>query len=290
MKKLFLSAGVSALLATSALADVTQSYQECRQSNGRLGWFVVTYTVYPKPAPTGHRIPTSTEDMKQSCSAADYEDSRQAAANWGENWPSLPSQPADTTTGRQTSGGTPRVNGTQGAVPDRGGSDRTSDAEGRRNSSGGTSDRGRGSADFDGPSGRGERGNRIGTLFPDRGGGFGGRFPDARGIGGNSPNGQSVELDASPRRITTRQGQGVARPRHNPGPQGSPRVERPMPGGLRRPFDRLNRPMLGSRFEGRPRPAFGSGGFVRPFSRFAPGPRLGGRFTTGLSPRERLFR
>src|SRR5262249_1031297 len=96
MKKYLLWATVLTFLtSTTVLADVTQSYQECRQAEGLLGWFLVTYTVYPQPAPTGHRIPTAVEDMKQACTTADYEQSRQAGAMWGENWPALQSQPGE---------------------------------------------------------------------------------------------------------------------------------------------------------------------------------------------------
>lgn len=127
MKKYFLSATVlTFLISTSALADVTQSYQECRQAEGRLGWFLVTYTVYPQPAPTGHRIPTAVEDMKQACTAADYEQSRQAGAMWGESWPALQAQPAEVTPSvRQAPANTPAspvtdpaaATASQGAAP-----------------------------------------------------------------------------------------------------------------------------------------------------------------------------
>lgn len=85
MKKFVLSA-LMTLVASSAFANTTptKTFQECRQSDGRLGWFLVTYDVY-----SDRRDPTGAEDLNQACTAGDYEASRQMAAQWGEAWPPL---------------------------------------------------------------------------------------------------------------------------------------------------------------------------------------------------------
>src|SRR5262249_47449929 len=78
------------LLASNAFADTTQTFEECRQSEGKLEWYLVTYTV---PS-NGQREPTEAEDLNQACTAADYERSRQAAARFGDVRPPLPQQAA----------------------------------------------------------------------------------------------------------------------------------------------------------------------------------------------------
>src|SRR5438128_80687 len=94
MKKLLLSAGFATLLASTALAQTSQTFNECRQIDGALHWFLVTYTMFEEPAPTGHRVPTEVQDTGAPCAAADYEQSRQYALMWGENWPLLEPQTA----------------------------------------------------------------------------------------------------------------------------------------------------------------------------------------------------
>src|SRR5439155_11564861 len=79
MKKLLLSAGFATLLASTALAQTSQTFNECRQIDGALHWFLVTYSMFEEPAPTGHRIPTEVQDTGTPCTAADYEQSRQYA-------------------------------------------------------------------------------------------------------------------------------------------------------------------------------------------------------------------
>src|ERR1700704_588007 len=71
MKKLLLSAGFATLLASTALAQTSQTFNECRMIDGALHWFTVTYTMFDEPAPTGHRIPSEVQDTNTPCTAAD---------------------------------------------------------------------------------------------------------------------------------------------------------------------------------------------------------------------------
>ena len=92
MKKLMLSVGFAVLLATSSLAQgKSQSSNECRQMDGELHWFAVTYLVYEEQA---HRVPTDVQDSGTPCTVADYEQSRTQASRWGEIWPALQMQNA----------------------------------------------------------------------------------------------------------------------------------------------------------------------------------------------------
>src|SRR5215211_1922950 len=90
MRKYVLSASLLTMLAPSALAEGALQYRECRQSGGHLGWFAVSYTVQ-----AGQRTQKSAQDLSKACTRADYEQSRQAAATWGEKWPSLQRQTMD---------------------------------------------------------------------------------------------------------------------------------------------------------------------------------------------------
>jgi len=295
MKQFFLSASALALLTSSALADVSQTYQECRQSEGRLGWFLVTYTVHPKPAPTGHRIPTSSEDLKQSCTAADYEDSREAGARWGEHWPSLQSlTAAPAPSGRQAPGAAPRVadRGSQGTAPtpDR---HQSSDTKTLRNPSGGSGDRGHESAGRGRDQGR-DALAREGPADWDRD-----RFdsrvirrlPDGIGSKSLGPTQSSLDTEKSKKGFG---GRPVDRSKSvTPKPE-----RRPTPGELKRPITkRFGRPMIASRSDVRVRPTFGDGsgqlrqppnGMSPVRSRFIGRFGSGGRF--GLRTRTFMFR
>src|SRR5215211_1786381 len=90
MRKYVLSASLLTMLAPSALAEGALQYRECRQSGDRLGWFAVSYTVQ-----AGQRTQKSAQDLSRARTRADYEQSRQAAATWGEKWPSLQRQTMD---------------------------------------------------------------------------------------------------------------------------------------------------------------------------------------------------
>src|SRR5262245_11846316 len=86
VKTFILSAALTTLLVSSALAQATQSFQECRQSEaGGLRWYLVTYSV----AQNAQREATQMDDLGQACTAADYERSRQLAAQYGDVWPPL---------------------------------------------------------------------------------------------------------------------------------------------------------------------------------------------------------
>jgi hypothetical protein len=79
MRKYILSASLLTMLASSALAEEALLYRDCRQSEGRFGWFAVSYTIKD-----GQRTEKSAQDLNKACTRADYEDSRQVAASWGE--------------------------------------------------------------------------------------------------------------------------------------------------------------------------------------------------------------
>ena len=90
MRKFILSASLLTMLASSALAEEALQYRDCRQSEGRLGWFAVSYTIKD-----GKRTEKSAQDLNKACTRADYEDSRQVAASWGEKSPRLQGQSTD---------------------------------------------------------------------------------------------------------------------------------------------------------------------------------------------------
>jgi hypothetical protein len=168
MKKYFLSASLMTLLASNAQAAAGKEYLECRPSGGRLAWVAVTYTISG-----GQRIKTSTKNMNKSCTAADYEQSRQDAAKFGEKWPSLERQTTDTSNGRPD-------RSSYGEFADRGFGDRGSRPDVIAHNKVG--------------AGR-EQGN-----FGGRGGDFGGRGADfgGRGTGGGQSGGMNRGPDGSP--------------------------------------------------------------------------------------------
>jgi hypothetical protein len=90
MRKYILSASLLTMLASSALAEEALLYRDCRQSDGRFGWFAVSYTIQD-----GKRTEKSAQDLNKACTRVDYEDSRKAAASWGEKSPRLQGQSTD---------------------------------------------------------------------------------------------------------------------------------------------------------------------------------------------------
>ena len=87
MKKLMLSVGLVTLLASTAFAQVTQSFRECRWTDdGQFFWNTVTYNIYPNPAPTGSREVMGMENTGEACMASDYEQARRLASLYGEQW------------------------------------------------------------------------------------------------------------------------------------------------------------------------------------------------------------
>ena len=90
MRKYILSASLLTMLASSALAEEALQYRDCRQSEGRLGWFAVSYTIND-----GKRTEKSAQDLNKACTRVDYEDSRQVAKSWGEKTPPLQGQSTD---------------------------------------------------------------------------------------------------------------------------------------------------------------------------------------------------
>jgi hypothetical protein len=90
MRKYILSASLLTMLASSALAEEALLYRDCRQSDGGFGWFAVSYTIED-----GKRTEKSAHDLKKACTRLDYEDSRQAAASWGEKSPRPQGQSKD---------------------------------------------------------------------------------------------------------------------------------------------------------------------------------------------------
>jgi hypothetical protein len=89
MKKLMLSVGLVTVLASTAFAQggVTQTFRECRSSDdGQFFWNIVTYNIYPNPAPTGSREVMEMENTGEICMASDYEQARRFAALYGEEW------------------------------------------------------------------------------------------------------------------------------------------------------------------------------------------------------------
>jgi hypothetical protein len=90
MRKYVLSASLLTMLASSALAEEALQYRDCRQSEGRLGWFAVSYTIND-----GKRTEKSAQDLNKACTRLDYEDSRQVAKSWGEKTPPLQGQSTD---------------------------------------------------------------------------------------------------------------------------------------------------------------------------------------------------
>ncbi|WP_108518037.1 hypothetical protein [Bradyrhizobium algeriense] len=90
MRKYILSASLLTMLASSALAEEALLYRDCRQSEGRFGWFAVSYTITD-----GKRTEKSAQDLNKACTRLDYEDSRRAAASWGEKSPRSQGQSTD---------------------------------------------------------------------------------------------------------------------------------------------------------------------------------------------------
>jgi hypothetical protein len=71
MKKYVLSASLSIMLASSAPAEGALQSRECRQSEGRLGRFAVSYTITIKDR---ERTEKSARDLDQACTRADCEE------------------------------------------------------------------------------------------------------------------------------------------------------------------------------------------------------------------------
>jgi hypothetical protein len=82
-----LSVGLVTVLASSAYAQVTQTFRECRWTDGgQFFWNTVTYNIYPNPAPTGSREVLEMEDTGEACMASDYDQARRFASLYGEQW------------------------------------------------------------------------------------------------------------------------------------------------------------------------------------------------------------
>jgi hypothetical protein len=101
MNRFIIAGAFVALMGSSSLAQVQQTYSECRQTASGLHWHVVSYALYADPAPNGRREQLSAVDTGQPCTAENYEQSRWYASKWDETWPALgehpPAQPTRST-------------------------------------------------------------------------------------------------------------------------------------------------------------------------------------------------
>jgi hypothetical protein len=153
MRKYVLSASLLTMLASSALAEEALQYRDCRQSEGRLGWFAVSYTI-----DDGKRTEKSAQDLNKACTRVDYEDSRQVAKSWGEKTPPLQGQSTDNQRRDTNDTRDDRSNGRQSR-------DDTSDRRGSRSGSDG------GGRDFGGSRELGSSRDLGSRTLGSRGGG-----------------------------------------------------------------------------------------------------------------------